>query len=155
MAATKAVQALLRAKIPHSLHTYEYDPDAQEIGQHAADALGVDAAIMLKTLMVEGAGKVVLALVPSDRQLNLKALANAAGLKKCALVAKPDAERISGYVIGGISPLGQKKRLPVFIDDSVEELSEIYCNGGRRGLQLKLNPKDLCKATNGRFASIC
>lgn len=155
MAATKAVQALTRAKIPHTLHTYDYDPNAQEIGQQAADALGVDPAMMLKTLMVSGGDKIVLALVPSDRQLNMKALAARAGMKKCAMLSKPDAERVSGYVIGGISPLGQKKRLPVFIDASVKRLPEIFCNGGRRGLQLKLAPDDLCKATSGTFADIC
>ncbi|MGB0696115.1 MAG: Cys-tRNA(Pro) deacylase [Rhodospirillaceae bacterium] len=154
MTATRATQALQKAKIDFELLTYAYDPNASDIGMQAAEALGVDPAGLLKTLMVETSDGVVIALVPSDRQMDLKALAKAAGAKKCAMLAKPEAERLSGYVIGGISPLGQKKRLPVFIDASVEGFERVILNGGGRGVQVRLSPQDLAKACSGRFVPL-
>ncbi|MGB0670884.1 MAG: Cys-tRNA(Pro) deacylase [Rhodospirillales bacterium] len=159
MASTRATEALTKAAIPFETATYAYEKVAGEIGLQAALSLGVEPALMLKTLMIEtptggpmGGG--VLALVPSDRQLDLKAMAKAAGVKKCALMAKPLAEKTSGYVIGGISPLGQKRALPTFIDASVEGANHVWCNGGQRGLQIKITPADLARATRGTFAAI-
>jgi len=153
---TRATQALDKAGKAFELLEYDYDPDAASIGLQAAAALGVPPAMVFKTLMVMAGDEVCVALLPSDRELSLKALAAAAGKKSAALLKPADAERISGYHIGGISPLGQKKRQRCFIDDSALTLSAMVLNGGRRGLQIKIAPADLIAAldaTTGNFAA--
>jgi Cys-tRNA(Pro)/Cys-tRNA(Cys) deacylase len=146
---TPAVELLTKAGIPHRLLTYPYDPTADAIGLQAAAALGLDPAIVFKTLIVElENGALVCVLIPSPARLDLKALAALAGAKKAELAAPQKAERSSGYVVGGISPLGQRKRLRCFIDQSAEKLDEMVVNGGRRGLQIALRPQDLVKLTD-------
>ncbi|OYQ31536.1 Cys-tRNA(Pro) deacylase [Niveispirillum lacus] len=153
--ATPAINALKKAGVAYRLLEYEYDPDADAIGMAAAAALGVDPALLFKTLVadVEGVG-LVCTVIPSPARLDLKALAVAAGGKRAALADPKVAERVSGYVIGGISPLGMRKRLPTLIDASAADLIEMIMNGGRRGLQIAAAPADVLRATDGTLAPI-
>jgi Cys-tRNA(Pro)/Cys-tRNA(Cys) deacylase len=145
---TLAVRALEQAGIPFQLLEYAYDPSADAIGLQAAQALGRLPATVFKTLVVAlDRGELVCAMIPSDARLNLKAMALAAGAKKAELADPQKAERTTGYVVGGISPLGQRKRLRAFLDASAQTLDEIVVNGGRRGLQIVLAPADLIRAT--------
>lgn len=143
---TPATTAMEKSGKPFELLEYDYDPDAQSIGLQAAAALGLPASQVFKTLMTLAGDEAVVAIVPSDRELNLKALAQAAGKKSAAMMKGPDAERVTGYKIGGISPLGQKKRLRTFLDDSALGLPFIVVNGGQRGLQIKAAAADLMAA---------
>ena len=138
--ATPATRMLDAAKIAYRLHTYDYDPEAANIGLHAAAALGIEAARMLKTLMVELDGKPACAILPVDHELSLKKFAAALSGKHATMAPVPSAERITGYHVGGISPFGQKKRVPVVIEQSALTHNTVYCNGGQRGLQLELDP---------------
>lgn len=142
---TLATQALERAGIPFTLHEYQYDPDAENIGLYAAKALGIMPGRLLKTLMVKVDDTVVCALVPSNRELNLKKLAAAANAKSAAMLPAPDAERITGYHVGGISPFGQKRKVPVYIEKTVLPFPSVVINGGKRGLQVELAPRDAVK----------
>lgn len=146
---TTATMAMDRAKKPYQLLEYPYDPDAASIGLHAAESLGLPPSQVFKTLMTTAGDEALIAVVPSDRELNLKALAQAAGKKGVSMMKGPDAERLSGYRIGGISPLGQKKRLRTFFDDSALLFPFIVINGGQRGLQIKAAPQDLLEVTGG------
>ena len=141
---TPAVRAIERAELAFELLEYDYDRSADEIGLHAAQALGRNAATVFKTLIVAlDCGELVCAIIPSDARLNLKAIASAAGARKADLADPKKAERATGYVVGGISPLGQRKRLRTYLDASASSLEEIVVNGGRRGLQIVLKPADL------------
>jgi len=151
---TPATLALEKAGIAFALHEYDYDPNAERIGMQAAEALGVEPQRLLKTLMAR-AGDVVCVLVPSDREVNLKKLAAAAGAKSAAMLGVSDAERITGYKVGGISPFGQKKRLPVFIEQSALAFPKLVMNGGRRGLQVELASADVVRALAATAADIC
>ncbi|GAA5194982.1 Cys-tRNA(Pro) deacylase [Ferrimonas gelatinilytica] len=152
---TPAVNAAKRAKIAHTLHSYRHDPAAESYGEEAAQALGLDATRVFKTLLVsDEAGRLAVAVVPVSTKLDLKALAKAWGVKKLAMAQPVAAEKATGYVVGGISPLGQKKRLPLFLDAGAEGLSTIFVSAGRRGLEIELAPKDLLALTQGRFATI-
>ncbi len=151
---TPATLALEKAGIAFTLHEYDYDPNAERIGMQAAEALGVEPQRLLKTLMAR-AGDVVCVLVPSDREVNLKKLAAAAGAKSAAVVGVPEAERITGYKVGGISPFGQKKRVPVFIEKSAVSFPKLVMNGGRRGLQVELASADVLRALGATVADIC
>ena len=142
---TPATVALQKAGVAFTLHEYDYDPNAARIGMQAAGALGVDPARLLKTLMAKAGGAVVCVLVPSDAEVSLKKLAAAAGAKDAAMLPAAEAERITGYHVGGISPFGQKKRVRVFIDDAALAQASIIVNGGRRGLQIELAPTDLVR----------
>ncbi|WP_137046199.1 Cys-tRNA(Pro) deacylase [Pseudolabrys sp. FHR47] len=152
---TPATLALEKAKVAFKLHEYDYDPNAERIGMQAAEALGIDPARLLKTLMAKAGNDVVCVLAPSDREVNLKRLASAAGAKSAAMMGAADAERITGYHVGGISPFGQKKRARAFIDQSALQFPTILCNGGRRGLQVELAPADLVRVLNATAADIC
>jgi Cys-tRNA(Pro)/Cys-tRNA(Cys) deacylase len=152
---TPATLALQKAKIAFDLHEYEYDPNAGRIGMQAAEALGIEPARLLKTLMAKAGDEVVCVLAPSDREVNLKKLAAAAGTKQAAMMGAADAERITGYHVGGISPFGQKKRVRVFIEQSAMAFPRVVCNGGRRGLQVELAPADLVRVLNAAPAEIC
>ena len=132
---TPATVALTNAGVAFTLHEYDYDPNAARIGMQAADALGVDPARLLKTLMAK-AGDTVCVLVPSDAEVSLKKLAAAAGVKDAAMLPPAEAERITGYHVGGISPFGQKKCVRVFVDEAALAHASIIVNGGRRGLQI-------------------
>jgi Cys-tRNA(Pro)/Cys-tRNA(Cys) deacylase len=153
--ATPATVVLERAGVAFILHEYDYDPDAARIGLQAAQALGIEPARLLKTLMAKAGGRAVCVLVPSDREVSLKRLAAAVGAKDAVMLAPAEAERISGYRVGGISPLGQKRKLPVFIEASVLAFPKIVCNGGRRGLQIELAPGALVRLTGATAASLC
>jgi len=153
--ATPATQALERAGIAFRLHEYIYDPKAERIGLQAAAALGVEPGRLFKTLMVQIGAAVVCALVPSDRQLNLKRLADAAGVKSAALLAGAAAERLSGYHVGGISPLGQRRRCACYLDASALAHATVLVNGGRRGLQIELTPGDLVRILEATTRQLC
>ena len=156
MAATPAVRALDQAKATYTLH--EYDPadgaEGHGYGEVAATALGVDPARLFKTLVARVDGALTVAVVPVSGHLDLKALATAAGGRKAAMADPADAERSSGYVVGGISPLGQRKALPTVVDDSALEFPTVLVSAGRRGLQVELSPADLVRLTRARTAPI-
>ena len=143
---TRATQALTRLGIKFALHSYDYDPDADSIGLQAAEALGVAPHRVLKTLMAEVDGKPVCVVVPSDREVSMKKLAAAFTGKAAGMMRPADAERLTGYHVGGISPFGQKKRVPAAIEAAALEETSVYLNGGQRGLQVELDPKDAVRA---------
>jgi len=144
---TPAVRAAEAAGLRFRLLEYAYDPAADAVGLQAAVAMGIDPARVFKTLVCElDGGGMVCAAIPSDARLSLKALATAAGAKRAELADPAKAERITGYVVGGISPFGQKRRLRCFLDASAAELDEIVVNGGRRGLQIAAAPAELAQA---------
>lgn len=151
---TPATLALQKAGIAFRLHEYDYDPNAARIGMQAAEALGIEPARLLKTLMARAGDEVVCVLAPSDREVNLKKLAAAAGAKSAAMLGAAEAERITGYHVGGISPFGQKKRARVFVDSGALTFPQIVLNGGRRGLQIELAPADLMRVLNATAADI-
>jgi Cys-tRNA(Pro)/Cys-tRNA(Cys) deacylase len=146
---TRATLALEKAGVAFTTHRYDYDPDSGRpdsgrIGMQAAEAMGVPADSVLKTLMTEVDGKPVCVVLPSDREVAMKKLAAAAGGKAASMMRPTDAERMTGYVVGGISPFGQKRRVPTVIEAAALELPLVFVNGGQRGLQVRLNPNDLC-----------
>ena len=156
---TPAIRAAERAKVPHRVLTYDHDPRAAAYGPEAASALGLDPAQVFKTLVValEGAprsGALAVAVVPVARQLDLKAAADALGAKRVALADAALAERTTGYVVGGISPLGQRKALPTVLDASALEWPEVFVSAGRRGLEIALAPADLLRLTGGKPGAI-
>lgn len=154
-AGTPAVVALDRAGVPHTLHPYEHDPSGDlGYGLEAAAAIGVPPAQVFKTLLADVDGRLVVGVVPVDRKLDLKALAKAAGGKKAAMAEPAAAERATGYVVGGISPLGQKQRLALVLDASASAFDVVYVSGGRRGLDVGLAPADLLRLTGGTTAPI-
>jgi Cys-tRNA(Pro)/Cys-tRNA(Cys) deacylase len=143
---TRATQMLEKLGVRFTLHAYDYDPDAESIGLQAAESLGVEAARVLKTLMAEVDGKPVCAVVPSDREVSMKKLASAFGGKAAKMMRPADAERLTGYHVGGISPFGQKKRVPVAIEAAALGHKSVFLNGGQRGLQVELDPNDAAQA---------
>ena len=152
---TPATLALQKAGVAFALHEYDYDPNAERIGMQAAEALGIEPARLLKTLMAKAGDEIVCVLAPSDREVNLKKLATAAGAKSAAMLGAAEAERITGYYVGGISPFGQKKRVRVFVEQSAMTFPKIVCNGGRRGLQVELAPADLVRVLAATAADLC
>lgn len=144
--ATRATRALEQAGIAFTLHSYEYDPDAEHIGLQAAAAIGEEPARVLKTLMALVDGKPVCVIVPSDREVSMKKLASAFGGKAAQMMKPSDAERVTGFKVGGISPFGQMKRVPTAIEAQALAHELVYVNGGQRGLQLRLNPADVVAA---------
>jgi Cys-tRNA(Pro)/Cys-tRNA(Cys) deacylase len=151
---TPATVALTRAGIDFTLHEYEHDPRAKSYGLEAATALGLDPARVFKTLMATVDGKLTVGIVPVTGQLDLKALARAAGGSKAAMAEVGAAERATGYVAGGISPVGQKRSHPTVLDESAQAFDTVYVSGGRRGLDLGIAPADLVRATSATVASI-
>jgi Cys-tRNA(Pro)/Cys-tRNA(Cys) deacylase len=146
--ATAAIRALEQAGVAFVLHPYEHDPRATSYGLEAAQALGVPAARVFKTLMAEADGRLVVAVVPVSGNLDLKALARALGARKAAMADPTAAERATGYVVGGISPLGQKRRHPTVLDASALEHPTLLVSAGRRGLDLEVAPADLVTLTS-------
>jgi len=136
------------------VHTYDHDPRHGSYGAEAAQALGVAVGRVFKTLVADVDGTLAVGVVPVAAQLDLKALAAAVGGKKAAMADAPAAERATGYVTGGISPLGQRRRLSVVIDATALEFPTVYCSGGRRGLEIELAPGDLVRAANAAVAPI-
>lgn len=149
--ATKALDAL---GVAYRTVSYEHDPSADGYGTEAAEVLGLDSDTVFKTLLAEVDGSLVVACVPVSGRLDLKALAKAAGGKKAVMADPADAERVTGYVVGGISPLGQRRRLPTYIDDLCELLDEMHVSGGRRGLEIALAPADLVSSLDATVAPI-
>ncbi len=143
---TRATQFLTQAKVAHSVHGYDYAPGGERVGLQAAEALGEHPSRVLKTLMIEIDGKPACAVIPSDRELSMKKAAAALGAKSAQMMKPADAERITGYHVGGISPFGQKKRVPFAIEQAAMAEALVYINGGQRGLQVRLAPGDAAKA---------
>lgn len=152
---TPATKALEQAGVVYTLHEYDYDPNAARIGMQAAEALGIEPARLLKTLMARAGGEVVCVLLPSDREVNLKKLAAAAGAKSAAMLPPSAAERATGYHVGGISPFGQRKRARTFIETSAAALPMIVMNGGQRGLQVELRSEDAVRVLGAVIADLC
>ncbi|MCA0922149.1 YbaK/EbsC family protein [Pseudooceanicola nanhaiensis] len=152
---TQATIALERAKVPFRLIAYEYVAGQDKIGLHAAEAIGVEAARVLKTLMVEVDGKPCCAVIPSDQSLSMKRVAAGFGGKSAQMMDPAKAERLTGFRTGGISPFGQKKRVPVLFEASaMAAAEEIVLNGGQRGLMVALAPADAIAASGGRAATL-
>ena len=152
---TPAVAALTAAGIPHTLHPYEHDPRSNlGYGLEAAQAIGVDPSYVYKTLMVSIDGKLCVGIVPVNCTLDLKAVAAALGGKKAMMADMGSAQRATGYVVGGISPIGQKTLHPTVLDESALTQEKIYVSGGRRGLDVGLSPADLLAVTSGKAAPI-
>ncbi len=152
---TPAINKAKKAKIKFNIHEYEHDSNAESYGIEAADKMGVSILQVFKTLVVCLDQKnFAVGLVPVSGMLNMKRIAKASGAKKAIMADKHDVERLTGYVLGGVSPLGQKKRLKTVIDNSAEDLATIFVSAGRRGLEIELSPADLKKLTNGIFAEI-
>ncbi|MEJ3404250.1 Cys-tRNA(Pro) deacylase [Rathayibacter sp. YIM 133350] len=151
---TPATLALARAGIAFTAHAYEHDPRTSNFGLEAAQKLGRDAEQVFKTLVADVAGTLTVAIVPVTGSLDLKALAAAAGGGKAAMADPHLAERKTGYVVGGISPVGQRSALPTFLDESAILFETVLVSGGRRGLDIELAPDDLLAVTGGRYAAI-
>ncbi|MGK9052039.1 Cys-tRNA(Pro) deacylase [Neorhizobium petrolearium] len=146
---TRATQALEKAGVAFTTVSYDYDQNADRIGLQAAEAIGEEPRRVLKTLMAEVDGKPVCVVVPSDREVSMKKLAAAFGGKSANMMKPADAERATGYHVGGISPFGQKKQVPAAIEATALDEPHVYINGGQRGLQVRLDPKaarDVLKA---------
>lgn len=146
--ATRATAALAKAGIAFTVHVYDYDPDADRIGLQAAEALGEPPERVLKTLMALVDGKPVCVIVPSDREISMKKLAAAFGGKSAQMMKPADAERISGYKVGGISPFGQVRSVRTAIDENSIGHETVFINGGQRGLQVRLSPRDAAAMLN-------
>ena len=151
---TTATIALERAKIPFTLHEYAHDPRHDSYGLEASEALGVPPERVFKTLVAAVDGALAVGVVPVHRQLDLKALAAAVGGRKASMAEVAAAERATGYVAGGISPVGQKRRLPVVVDSAALELATMFCSAGRRGLEIEIVPADLVRAAGATVAPI-
>lgn len=152
---TPAINTARKAKIVCRVHEYDHDPSNAAYGMEAVEKLGLPAERVFKTLIANVDGKeLVVGVVPVSAMLSMKHLAKALGAKKAAMAVPADAERATGYVLGGVSPLGQKKRLKTVIDASAATFQTIYVSAGRRGLQIELNPHDLAALTSGFFAEI-
>jgi Cys-tRNA(Pro)/Cys-tRNA(Cys) deacylase len=151
---TPATVALDRAGVAYTLHPYAHDPQNSHFGEEAAAALAVDPDRIFKTLFADAAGQLVVAVVPVARQLDLKALAAAAGAKRATLADPAVAARTTGYVVGGISPVGQKTRLRTFLDVSAESFATIFVSAGKRGVQVELAAPDLIRLTSAVVCTI-
>ncbi len=151
---TPATAVLAREGVPFTLHAYDHDPRAEAFGEEAAAALGVDPLRMFKTLIGTVDGAPTCAVVPVAGRLDLKAFAAVVGGKRAELAEPAAAARLTGYVIGGISPIGQKQSLPLVADETVELFDTVLVSAGRRGLQVELAPHDLLRVTGGRVAAI-
>jgi Cys-tRNA(Pro)/Cys-tRNA(Cys) deacylase len=151
---TPATALLTKQRVPHTLHSYEHDPRHASFGSEASEVLGLPPERVFKTLVADVDGTLTVGVVPVVHQLDLKALAAAVGGKKARMADVAAAERATGYVAGGISPLGQRKRLPVVLDESVRDHDTVFCSGGRRGLEIEIAPEDLVRLTGAVVAAI-
>ncbi|MGD9389313.1 MAG: Cys-tRNA(Pro) deacylase [Thioalkalispiraceae bacterium] len=152
---TPAINLAKKHNIAHALHEYAHAASCESYGLEAAEKLGVDAARVFKTLVVSlDNTTLAVGVVPVSSQLNMKRMAKASGARKAVMAQQADVERATGYVLGGVSPLGQKKKLATVIDASANGFDTIYVSAGRRGLEIELSPNDLCSLVNGRFADI-
>lgn len=151
---TPATALLARQRVPHQVHEYSHDPRSASYGTEASELLGLPAERVFKTLVAEVDGTLTVGVVPVSGQLDLKALAAAAGGKKARMAEVAAAERATGYVAGGIAPLGHRRRLPVVLDSSATEFETIFCSGGRRGLEIELAPAELARLAGATIAPI-
>lgn len=154
---TPAVAALKKAKVAHQVLEYEHDADNRHFGMEAANKLGLEPACVFKTLLVSlngDAKSLGVAIIPVDKQLDLKAIAKALGAKKAAMADPKIAERVTGYIVGGISPLGQKRLLPTVLDESGLGFDTVYVSGGKRGMDIGLAPQDLITQCKGKAHAI-
>lgn len=152
---TPAIDLLIKQKIPHQLHEYQHDPGCQAYGLEAAQKIGVPVERVFKTLVVKlDAKQLAVAIIPVAEKLSMKAVAKAAKAKKAVMAEATDVQRSSGYVLGGVSPIAQKRLLPSFIDDSSSTLETIYISGGRRGLDIALSPTDLKQLIRASYAPL-
>jgi len=151
---TPATLALKKLGIAFEVVAYDYDPTAERVGLQAAEALGEEPHRVLKTLIAEVDGKPVCVVLASDREASMKKVASAFSGKSAAMAAIPDAERITGYKVGGVSPFGQKKKLRTVVDAAALTEAYVYVNGGQRGLQIRLAPSDLLRAADATGAAI-
>jgi Cys-tRNA(Pro)/Cys-tRNA(Cys) deacylase len=148
MPATPATTLLDRKRVPYTLHEYEHDPAHPSYGLEAVEKLGLDPARVFKTLVADVDGTLTCCVIPAERQLDLRSLG-----KRARMADPAAAERATGYVVGGISPLGQRRRLPTIVDDSALGFETIHVSAGRRGLEVELAPGDLVRLTGARVAS--
>ena len=151
---TPATKLLKANKIEFSIHEYEHDANAKSFGLEAAEKLNLRVEEVFKTLLVTDEKNYFVAILPVHHQLNLKKVAQAVGAKKLKMSDPKDAERLTGYLVGGISPVGQKKRLKTVIDQSAQQLEKLYVSGGKRGLDIGLKPQDLAKVLSATFADV-
>ena len=151
---TPATLALEKAGIAFTLFPYDYDPDAPRVGLQAAEALSRAPGQVFKTLMAEVDGKPVCVVVPSDCEVSMKKLAATFGGKAANMMKPPDAERLTGFKVGGISPFGQRKKVPTAIDETAELFDEVLINGGQRGLLLGLSPADAARAAEAKLSDL-
>jgi Cys-tRNA(Pro)/Cys-tRNA(Cys) deacylase len=151
---TRATLALDQAGVAYTVHAYDYAPDGGRIGLQAAERLGVAPATVLKTLMAQVDGRAVCVLVPSDREVALKRLAAALSGKVARMMPPAEAERVTGYHVGGISPFGQRRPAPTLVEEAALAHAYVFVNGGQRGLQIRLAPADLVAALDARTAAV-
>ncbi len=152
---TPAINQLKQGRQPHRVHAYEHDPRSSSYGLEAAEKLGLAQGQVFKTLVVQAdKGELLVAVVPVAGSLDLKKLAECAGVKKVAMADPQQVSRVTGYVLGGVSPLGQKKRLRTFIDESAVQFASVFVSAGRRGLEIELDARILQQETNAMLALI-
>lgn len=153
---TPAIIVAKKSRIPYRIHHYAHDPANESYGTEAAEKLGIDESRVFKTLVISLDNKqLAVAVVPVCARLSMKSFARAVGAKKAAMANSSYVERSTGYVLGGVSPLGQKKQLTTIIDSSAKTFSTIYVSAGRRGLEIELSPGDLIFLVSGSFVDIC
>ena len=151
---TPAIKLLKKQKIPHTIHEYKHDSSVHSYGEEAAQKMGVDPKSVFKTLVVQSDKMMAVGIVPVISTLNLKSMAKALGVKKVAMADPKNVENTTGYILGGVSPLGQKKRLKTVIDQSAFEFESIFVSAGKRGLEVEVDPKDLEKLLQADKAKI-
>lgn len=153
---TPCINIARKSRISYTVHEYAHEPSSESYGSEAAKKIGVPEERVFKTLVVRLATEsLAVGVVPVSSMLNMKLIAKATGAKKAGMADASDVERTTGYILGGVSPLGQKKRLKTIIDSSAKNYSTIFISAGRRGLEIELKPEDLAKLSNGKFAEIC
>jgi len=153
---TPAINLLIKRKVAHEVLQYEHDASAESFGLEAAEKLNLASNLVYKTLVVKlDSQTLCVAILPVERMLSMKLLAKAAGAKKAQMADKAEVERVTGYVLGGVSPLGQKKRLMTVIDESAQKLTNMYVSAGKRGLEINLAPQALIQLLSARFAPLC
>ena len=151
---TPAIDLLKQHKVTHQVHEYHHDKNAASYGEEAAEKLQFDTARVFKTLVISSDNRLAVCVVPVSGQLDMKKAAKALGFKKCQMAEAKMVERTTGYVLGGVSPLGQKKALKTLIDSTAQNFETIYVSAGRRGLEIELSAEDLCELTQGDFQVI-
>ncbi|MCM0613965.1 Cys-tRNA(Pro) deacylase [Marinobacter sediminum] len=152
---TPGINAARKARVPHTIHEYDHDPASESYGTEAAEKTGANPQQVFKTLVVTIDGKeLAVGIIPVTGMLSMKLIARAAGGKKATMADPQEVQRSTGYVLGGVSPLGQKKRLKTFLDNSAELFDTIYVSAGRRGLEIELSPQDVVKLTGGRLVPL-